>query len=609
MICNLRLILIRNLPRIYFIIILIISLVCSSIYMQAQDQKDSVDQSLTRRAFNKGLRLISTNPNDTILNEESKNEYAQFEGKIIRKIDFERVGFETSIYDSTKKVRGVITRAANAIHTDTREKVIRQHLFLEKNTPLNPNKLADNERFLRDKDFILDSRIIVTEVNGTDSVDLTVVTRDVFSLGARAGGSFPNAPKLGIYDANVGGLGQRMELNTLFDQDRTPKFGYAVSYGVNSLLGSLTNVELVYSKINTGFSIGDESESAVRLVVSRPLVSPYSRLAGGMEISYNWSNNVYTKPDSAFLNYAYRVNDAWIGYNFGVKNKITNRNRHFFAIRALDYFFTKQPTQSEFSDLVIYNNASAVLSEFTFYRQDFFKTRYVYGFGRTEDIPYGITMGVTSGYVRQLDSDRFYSAYNFTYSHAHRKGDFQNFYFQTASYFQQSKAEDIVVDVGTTYNSRLFQLKRYKMRTTVSTTFTKLFNHNLSDWIEISKTQIPGFRTDSLQANTRLSFHIESVLFTHWSFFGFRFAPFAGIDLATIRCVSCETTSSTFWGLSSGLRTRNENLIFGTMEFKLTFIPVNEFGNNQFVFGFKQNLRVKSTGSFVRAPTLINYNN
>jgi hypothetical protein len=596
--------------RLVFIFLTLSLTALSPVYIQAQGKKDSVEKkSLTKRAFREGMKFISTDPEDTIVNEKSVDDYARFSGRIIRNINFQHVGFEVSIYDSAKRVTKAVTKIANTIHKDTRERIIKNHLFLEKNRPLIPGELADNERFLRDKDFILDSRIIVTEVNGTDSVDLTVVTRDVFSLGARAGGSFPNAPKLGIYDANVGGLGQRMELNTLFDQDRTPKFGYAVSYGVNSLLGSLTNVELAYSKINTGFSIGDESESAVRLVVSRPLVSPYSRLAGGMEISYNWSNNVYTKPDSAFLNYAYKVNDAWIGYNFGVKNKITNRNRYFLAIRALDYFFTRQPTQSEFSDLVIYNNASAVLSEFTFYRQDFFKTRYVYGFGRTEDIPYGITMGVTSGYVRQLDSDRFYSAYNFTYSHAHRKGDFQNFYFQTASYFHQSKAEDIVVDVGTIYNSRLFQLKRYKMRTTVSTTFTKLFNHNLSDWIEISKTQIPGFRTDSLQANTRLSFHLESVLFTHWSFFGFRFAPFAGIDLATIRCVSCETTSSTFWGLSSGLRTRNENLIFGTMEFKLTFIPVNEFGNNQFVFGFKQNLRVKSTGSFVRAPTLINYNN
>jgi hypothetical protein len=44
------------------------------------------------------------------------------------------------------------------------------------------------------------------------------------------------------------------------------------------------------------------------------------------------------------------------------------------------------------------------------------------------------------------------------------------------------------------------------------------------------------------------------------------------------------------------------------MEVKATYIPSNEVGEPEFVFGFKQNLRVKNTGSFVRAPSLVLYN-
>lgn len=595
--------------RIVFTILSIYLLVLSPTYIRAQDKKDSIqNKSLPKRAFREGLKFISTTPQDTIVNEQSGADYEQFAGKIIRSINFYRIGFEKSIYDSAKKVTKAVAKTANAIHSDTREKITQQHLFLDKNKPLNPSELADNERFLRDKDFILDSRIIVTEVDGTDSVDLLVVTRDVFSLGARVGGSFPNAPKVGIYDANLGGLGQRIEFNTLFDQDRTPKFGYSLLYRKSSILGSLANLELGFTQINSGISIGDEPEFAVLMRMSRPLVSPYSRLAGALEISRNWSKNVYSKPDSLFLNYNYKIFDSWVGYNFGIKKKITNRNRHFLAIRALDYHFTKPPNQKEYQEMILYNNTSAVLTAFTFFRQNFFKTRYIFGFGRTEDVPNGISMGLTNGYVRQLNADRFYSAFNFNYSHAHLKGDFQSFYFQAGSYFQHSRAEDIILDVGTTYYSRLYQLNQYKMRTSLSTTYTKLINHNLIDWIEVSKSQIPGFGTDSLEANSRLSFHLESVMFTPWSFAGFRFAPFGGLDLASVRCTPCEKHNNTFWGFSAGIRTRNENLIFGTMEFKLTFIPKNENGSNQFVFGFKQNLKVKNTGSFVRAPTLISYN-
>ncbi len=594
--------------RIAFIILLLNQLALS-FPVQAQNQKDSVDKkSLTRRAFNRGMKFISTNPTDTIVNENSADDYSRFAGKIIRTINFERAGFEISIYDSAKKVTKAVAQVANAIHTDTRESIIRQHLFLEENRPLNPSKLADNERFLRDKDFILDSRIIVTEVEGTDSVDLIVVTRDVFSLGARAGGSFPNAPQLGIYDANVGGLGQRIEFNTLLDQDRTPRFGYSLLYRKSSIFGSLTNVELGYTQVNSGISLGDEAEFATLIRISRPLVSPYSRLAGGLEISRNWSKNVYTKPDSSFLDYTYKIFDGWVGYNIGIKNNMKNRNRHFLAFRTFDYYFLDQPNQEAFRESRIYNNASAYLSAITFYRQNFFKTRYVYGFGRTEDVPSGFSLELTSGYVRQLKTGRPYSAAQVNYSLAHRKGDFQSFRFQTGGYFRNNKLEDIIIDAGTTYYTRVWQFERYKMRSSVSAAYTRVLNHRVIDLLTIGSNEIQGFASDSLRLTTRLALHVESVLFTPWSLIGFRMAPFWGIDMVAANCITCDKQKNIFWGFNAGLRTRNENLIFGTLESKLSYVPKDELGSHRLIIGFKQNLRVKSSGTFVKAPSLINYN-
>ncbi|MBL7871197.1 MAG: hypothetical protein JNM78_06275 [Cyclobacteriaceae bacterium] len=581
----------------------------SPLYLQAQNKKDSVEKKfLAKRAFRQGMKFITTSPEDTIVNKKSADDYARFAGKIIRSIHYERVGFEISIYDSTKRVRRTVTKIANAIHTDTRQRIIQQHLFLEKNKPLNPAKLADNERFLRDKDFILDSRIMVVEGEGSDSVDLVVITRDVFSLGTNVGGSFPNALQLGLYDANVGGLGQRFEFNTLIDQDRTPKFGYSLLYRKSSIFGSLTNVELGYTQINSGISLGDESEFATRIRISRPLVSPYSRLAGALEISRNWSKNIFTKPDSAFLDYKYKILDGWIGYNLGIKNSITNRNRHFLAFRAFDYYYLNRPRQENFRESVIYNNSSAYLSAITFYRQNFFKTRYVFGFGRTEDVPSGFSMELTSGYVRQLKAARPYSAFNINYSLAHRKGDFQSFRFQSGGYYRNNRLEDVILDAGTTYYTRLWQFQRFKMRSSVSANYSKLVNHNVVDWLTVRDNEINGLIADSLKFNTRLALHLESVLFTPWSFIGFRMAPFWGVDMVSAQCITCENKNNTFWGFNSGLRTRNENLIFGTLELKLSYIPKDEFGTHRFVIGFKQNLRVKSSGTFVKAPSLISYN-
>jgi hypothetical protein len=594
---------------------IIITYVLSNLFIligfevQAQAKKDSVEKkSLTKKAFREGVKLISTNPADTIVNEKSIDPYSEYAGKIIRNINIERIGFEKSIYDSAKKVTKTVTRLANTLHVDTREKIIRKHLFINKNKPLNPHEMADNERFLRDKDFILDSRIVVVPVEGTDSVDLTVITRDIFSLGGSMGGTFPTSPKIGVYDANVDGRGQRIEFNALIDQDRTPKFGYSLLYRKSSIFGSLTNFELRYTELNNGYSFGDENEFAILMKLDRPLVSPYSRLAGGAEVSRNWSENVFAKTDSIFLKYNYKVVDGWIGYNIGINKEISNRDRKFIAMRFVDGYYIDQPDQLEYQEIRKYNNIYGYLSEFTFYQQNFYKTRYVFGFGRTEDVPYGYTFGITAGYVRQLGIERPYGAFKWNYGVAFKKGDFIRLQAQLGGYVRNNKMEDVIMQTGATWFTRLYQLNRFKLRNVAGATYTQLSNRTAIDYIKIGRNEIPGFSGDSLNTDQRLALHVESVLFTPWSLLGFRLAPFAALDMVSVNCIICATDNELYYGISSGLRTRNENLIFGTIEMKATYIPKDQYGNSKFVFSFKQNLKVKNTGSFVKAPALILYN-
>jgi hypothetical protein len=162
----------------FFVLILISSLLLVPAF--AQEKGDSTKrESAASKALHKGIGLISTHQKDTILNELSTDAFKRFENKIIRNINVEFIGFERSIYDSTKRVNKIITTLADALHSNTKERVIRNHLFVKKGTPLNPYLMADNERFLRDLDFIMDARFVVTPIEGTDSVDITAVTRDI----------------------------------------------------------------------------------------------------------------------------------------------------------------------------------------------------------------------------------------------------------------------------------------------------------------------------------------------------------------------------------------------------------------------------------------------
>ncbi len=572
-------------------------------------EKDSTKTSATKKAFLAGLKMVSTNPTDTIVNIESVDNFSQFAGKTIRNIIVERIGFEKSIYDTAKKVNTTISKVANALHVNTREKTIRQHIFFKENQPLNPYELADNERFIRDKDFILDCRIVASPIEGTDSVDVIVVTRDVFSLGATFGGSFPTAPKIGLYDANIMGKAQRLQFTTLIDQDRTPKFGYSILYRKSSFFGSLINLDLEYTQINTGLSVGDEEEFAYSARITRPLVSPYLRLAGGVEVSRNWSDNVYHEPDSTFLDYNYKVFNSWLGYNIGIKKVASARGRQFLAFRYFDGYYVDGPQLTEDQEEVRYNNAYGYLSEFSFYRQNFYKTRYIFGFGRTEDIPYGISLGVTGGYVRESKLERPYGAFKIRYSAANKQGNFYRLLFQSGGYYRNDKFEDFVIQGGAAYFTRALNVQRSKFRGLLSAEYTQIFNRTVDDWLKVPNKYIPGFSADSVISDSRLSMSLQTVLYTPRAILGFRMAPFAQIDMVSINCDLCDYKQNTYWGLSAGLRTRNENLIFGTIELKATYIPKDEYGQSKFVFGFKQNLRVKNTGLFATEPTLIRYNN
>jgi len=572
--------------------------------LHAQGKRDSSRHiSATRKALKKGIALISTSPNDTIKNDWSGSNFDDYSNKVIRRIDVEFIGLERSVYDTTKRLNKTIGKIANSLHTQTKENVIRNHLFVHKNRPLNPYMLADNERFLRSLDFILDARMVVTPIEGTDSVDVLVVSRDVFSLGGSLGGS-PTIPEFSLYDANLAGGGQRFQFSGKLDPSRDPRFGYALQYQKSSLLGSLANLEMAYTELNNGVSLGSENEYAYYVRLHRPLVSPYSRLAGGIEVSNNWSRNIFNRPDSTFLNYKYQLVDTWAGFNLGIKREFANRNRYFLAVRYFDNFFSKRPAQDAIREQVRYASSSGILGELTFYRRDFFKTRYVVGFGRTEDVPFGISVSAAMGYLTLLGKERPYTGVKIDFSQASKRGDFYQIELESGGFVQQ-KSEDVLVKAEASFYTRAYNTGKSKLRGLVSGGYTELFNKTTSSFLTITNRQIFGYAADSVLGTRHIFARLETVLYTPFSLAGFRFAPFVSIDAVQTNCLVCSKSVPAIIGLNGGLRTRNENLIFGTMELRFTFIPDDGRGKNQFGFSFRQNLQIRNATNFIAAPSQV----
>lgn len=546
---------------------------------------------------------------DTLFTQKSEDIFRPYEGRIIRNISIDHIGFEKSFYNGTKKVKKIIVDVGNALHVDTRERVIRNNLFVRENKPLNPYKVADNERYLRDLEFILDARINVVPVRGTDSVDLIVTTRDVFSLGGSIIPRSATEYRLKMYDANFLGLGQRLQFNGLIDDSRNPKFGSEVIYTKSSVGGSLANLSLGYSALNTGSSYGDELENAWFLRLSRPLVSPYTRMAGGLELSHNWSGNPFNKPDSLFLRYKYNVYDMWAGYNIGINNSNRNRSRHFVAVRLFHQDFREYPLQETVALNPLYHDNFFLLSQFNFFRQNFYKTRYIYGFGRTEDVPYGHSAHITAGWSRVMSLNRPYLGGGINKKVVNNTGDFYEADLRGAMFWRDGAPEDITGLFSVSWFSSLKTWRDFKIRQYVKVSYAALINRSTSQLLHLNNEfGVRGFQTDSLRGDSRLGVTTETVIFTPWKFLGFKFAPIAFADIAFLSNKKAVFYDKPYWGIGAGVRTRNENLIFGTIEFKFTFYPRREEDLSQFRFSVTSNLRIKYSGSFVRLPSFISPN-
>lgn len=546
-------------------------------------------------------------------NVKSEDVFLRYEGRIIRRIIIRRTGFEKSIYDTTRSIKNTVTRLANSLHTDTREQVIRDNLFFKANRPLNPYLLADNERYLRDLDFILDSKIRVIPLRGRrDSVDIVVTTRDVFTLGFRARVRDVDKFSFGIYEANLMGQGQRIGAELLVEREREPVLGKSFVYTKSSLFGSLANLSAGYTELDNARSMGEENETAYFLRLDRPLVSPYSRMAGGMEISRNWSTNVYQFPDSLFRRYRYDIQDVWAGYNFGIKRKIKNRTRRFVGLRYNRQHFGRQPSQENYRQTIKYSDQQAVLAELIFYNQNFYKMNYIFGFGRTEDVPYGQTLNFTAGWASELGLDRIYVGSYAVNRLVRPSGRFYDLEIGGGTFINKSKSEDAVLYVSGAYYSKLYPIRSVNIRHKFVAGYSQAFNNRVRPLLSLNN-ELQGFRADSLYGNHRVMLSTETTVFTKWHFLGFRFAPFFSLEGAflqanTLDNTTVRRTNDFFGGTSGGMRMRNENLIFGTVEFRAFYFPRTVPGVEPVSFKVTTNVRIKYSGSFVRPPEFVRYN-
>lgn len=572
-------------------------------------QPDTLDRwRIPKKLTQKALQTVRYRPEaDSVFSFKSEAAFLPYAGKIIRHIDVQRFDLNRTVQDTTRTLTNTVVRLGQKLHSKTREAVIRDNVFFKAGQPLNPYRLADNERYLRDLEFILDSRIYVTPVS-EDSVDVLVITRDVFNWGVSGAPESPTSGWFRVVNNNVLGQGQRVQVIGKFNTDRTPWVGTEWLYRKVNLFGSFIDFTAAYSQINTGRSLGGEEEHSFYLRLDRPLFMPFARWAGAAEWSYNASQNAFGKPVAEFARYRYNVEDIWLGYSFGAPQVSgrENRNRLFVSTRFYHQFFSLLPTEEvRAADQLAFANRLSALGQLTLFKQNFYKTKFIFGFGRTEDVPYGYSINLTTGWEQQLGTERSYAGITGRKMYAHRNASFTVVEATAAGYLRQQKSEDVYLALRLSYLGPLRELGKWKVRHAGEAGFGQLYNRNLKTLLDINQENgLPGFQADSLRGTKRWKAGYQAVVYVPGQILGFHFAVVPQVNFAWINQLS-DRSKELYQAYSLGVRTRNENLVFNTVELRGYVYPETVAGTRSFLVRVTANLRLRYPTELVSAPATV----
>jgi len=283
-----------------------------------------------------------------------------------------------------------------------------------------------------------------------------------------------------------------------------------------------------------------------------------------------------------------------------------NRFRFLVSLRIMDQKFLEKPSQ--FLNLYQFSfaNTFAVLGALSTYKQRFYKTSYIYGFGRHEDLPSGIETSITSGFTIKEARRRPYAALTFNYNYVSQKQRFFNYYVAAGSSFYEGRPEDVSLLGSIEYFGRLHQWNQWKQRIFVNASAAKQLNPLMDEPLYLeSQYGLPGYKNELLPGHLRASLKMESVFFSPLSVLYFKFAPFVFGNLAWFKANQSQKAIPMIGG---GIRCRNESLVVGTLELKGTYFLQEDLNGNKYVLSLRSNLRYRYNQDFIKKPQFIEVN-
>ncbi|WP_295117013.1 hypothetical protein [uncultured Chitinophaga sp.] len=553
---------------------------------------DSIRSRSYRDSMIKRMNRERTEPlsTDSVM-VKSERQFTPYSGMPIRNIYYKKVDVfgPKNITDTTFTTNMKLLKFANRLHVHSQQWVIRQSLFFRERDTINAFEFADNERYLRSRPFLNDARIYVIKIpEDADSVDVLVVTKDVFEYGVDLSSITTQNFESRAFNNNLFGAAQGLMLGVQWHNTWTPQWGSEARYTKYNIGGSFVDASIGYSTVNNNSPLDTNVyEGSYYININRPLYRTSARIAGGLQLARKWSMNIRDYPDSVFRDYSYKLLDAWAGYNIvnrqGKHGSYKDCPNLALTFRYQNLFFDKRPNQEVFKEDPIYNHRHYYIASLVLFKQEFLKSHHFFGFGRTEDIPYGFNANISGGWENWTGRRRYYSG-----------GEIQKYWVTklkgilavqagVSSFWEGGKSADAVLHGRIDYYSRMFNPNgRHRFRQFLYADYLGTPNNDLYKPLNINMEYgVWGFRHTRVNGYARLNLRTETVYYSPWKFFGFKANFFSALQVSQLTEQNNAIFKNPIYaGIGAGCRIRNENLSLNTLKLSANYYPNHPPGMN-----------------------------
>jgi hypothetical protein len=525
--------------------------------------KDKASKNLITRTLYDFV-IVSTDPSkNKLITRTSEAGYITHSGKKIRNIEIERlnvfgVNINNPLSDNPKKFENFL----NKTHINTNEQIIRKNLLFLPGDTISPLTLSDNERLLRQLPFIDDARVIIVPVSDEEA-DIIVLTKDVYSLGASYDYHSLKMGTLSVFEKNIFGIGHELGIEIPFDVNAPDSPGFGFHYNIDNILKSFINLNLYY--------LDGIGENTYGFNLNRRLVSSTTKYAGGISIRQTFTTedlDTLLLPEPL----KYNMQDFWLSRSFLIDNESVSRfivGARYFNNNVFEKPFI---LPNSYYDLQKYK---ILLGSVAFSVQKYYKSALIYSYGRTEDIPYGSLIKFTAGKEINEFKRRAYLGAELSTGRSIKKLGYFYFNAGVSTFLNKSISEQGMFYGGTKYFSNLLSLGKNRIRNFINVDYTRGFDRYSDEFLElIHNNGFTGFKNDSVKGSQRLHIGLESVLFSPVDYYGFKFAFFGFADLSYLSGTNeVMGNGFTLTSIGLGIRIRNDNTAFSTLQVRLAFYP------------------------------------